>query len=600
MKKVSAIFLFVPFLFVCSCAGAGGGGGDSSSTSYDTTVSISVSATWSYSSSNDIFVLNENVKSLTIEGDIAGKTLYCAEVNASASDIGTSYIKYISSATARSVSDGEMPEVPDFSDSSLWAGFSHPHFYDYEPPAVSFASSSRTIDNPASPGTKANQISSYVDGSTTKTLWIAKSESEYDTAKATLRAHNGTCNVWVVDDWYTSGTESATDGKVNSSTARKFADAFAKLYPVVRNVFGEESDKIYYPDSSGWIQKEMNYLSDTGTKVNIVIYDLFGDQKKGSTLGFFNGVDYYPTYDDFKGICGYEVPELKEKLYSNEGKYFYVDSFYAISEPNMIVSTLAHEFQHMIHFCVKKMKGGLDSDTNFNEMLSMLCEDMMQSFLTSNGYTISDEDSPKGRLVQFMIQYYGLGIRSFKSGSALDYANAYAFGSWLCRQYGGAALVKEMMTNGKTNNDCIVAAVNSISGKSYTFEDLFAQFIKACYGKDSEYTFNRDAAKTLTCSSGGTTYAYAMTKIDLWGDSMYSLANVGGSESAADYFDSEYKRLGPAVFTYNALHELPATYGMFLKRVASIKEGGSSSAYLLFTSKSGVTKPGMKLFLYIK
>lgn len=596
MKKVSAIFLFVPFLLFYSCAGAGGGGGDSSSTSYDTTVSISASATWSYSSSNDIFVLNENVKSLTIEGDIAGKTLYCAEVNASASDIGTSYIKYISLATARSVSDGEMSEVPDFSDSSLWAGFSHPHFYDYEPPAVSFASSSRTIDNSASPGAEANQISSYDDGSTKKTLWIATSESKYDPATATLYAHNDTCNVWVVDKWYTGGTESASEGKVNSSTAQKFADAFAKLYPVVRNVFGEESDKIYYPDSSGWIQKEMNYLSDTGTKVNIVIYDLFGDQD-GGTLGFFNGVDYYPTYDDFKKIYGYEVPELKEKLYSNEGKYFYVDSFYAISEPNMIVSTLAHEFQHMIHFGVKKMKGGLDSDTNFNEMLSMLCEDMMQSFLTSNGYTISDEDSPKGRLVQFMIQYYGLGIRSFKSGSALAYANAYAFGSWLCRQYGGAALVKKMMTNGKTNNDCIVAAVNSISGKSYTFEDLFAQFIKACYGKDSGYTFNQDAAKTLTYSSGGTTYAYPMTKIDLWGDSMYNLTNVGGSESAA--FDSEYKRLGPAVFKYSAPHELPATYGMFLKRFDSIKDG-SSSAYLLFTSKSGVTKPGMKLFLYIK
>ncbi|MBQ8678922.1 MAG: hypothetical protein IJ530_04070 [Treponema sp.] len=158
------------------------------------------------------------------------------------------------------------------------------------------------------------------------------------------------------------------------------------------------------------------------------------------------------------------------------------------------------------------------------------------------------------------------------------------------------------MTNGKTNNDCIVAAVNSISGTSYTFEDLFAQFIKACYGKDSEYTFNRDAAKTLTYSSGGTTYAYPMTKIDLWGDSMYSLANVEGIESAAGYFDSEYKRLGPAgpaVFTYSALHKLPATYGMFLKSYGSI-EGGASSAYLLFTSKSGVTKSGMKLFLYIK
>ena len=409
--------------------------------------------------------------------------------------------------------------------------------------------------------------------------------------------------MWVVnsDKYLTSDTE-------KQNLAGKFAAAFAAFYPVVTNVFGKESDEIYtnYVSTSlisgEYTTSPMTEVSDTGEKINIVIYDLFADGEEGNVLGFFSSGDYYAR--DFYN-------------YSNVGKYFYVDSYFATQEEsvNTIISTLAHEFQHMVHFGVK----GNDSDTNFNEMLSMLCEDMMQKFLTDKGYTIEDKDSPKSRMLQFMIEYFGCGIRGYDN-SSLAYANAYAFGSWLCRQYGGAALVKEMMSNEKTNNECIVAAVNKLNGTSFTFDDLFAQFIKACYGKDSEYTFNKDAAKTITYSSESTTYDYPMTAINLWeSSSMYDLntALIPGesltsgesltyrqyseSEIGASYIDSQYKYFGPLVFNANTLlTSISQSYGMALKRKSAVIPSGTNSYTITFSSKSGYTKTGMKLFLYIK
>ena len=567
-------------------------------------VSFTSTDTWTYNSSGgDTFIVDESVNSITISGDIGGKNLYLAEVNTSDSSIAADYIKYMTSTNSNrsAAEESEEPLQEVAAAKNVSSGrFKHYVGYNFKPDPNEF-SSARSI---ASPSYSVTQIDRKVG--TKKSVFIANSSSD-DTARskasATLWAFNDTCNVWVVDSdkYLTSDTE-------KQKLAEKFAAAFAAFYPVVTNVFGKELDEIYtkYVSTSllsgEYTTSDMTEVSNTGEKINIVIYDLFADGEGGNVLGFFSSGDYYAK--DFYS-------------YSNVGKYFYVDSYFATQEEsvNTIISTLAHEFQHMVHFGVK----GNDTDTNFNEMLSMLCEDMMQEFLTDKGYTIEDKDSPKSRMLEFMIEYFGCGIRGYDN-SSLAYANAYAFGSWLCRQYGGAALVKEMMSNDYTNNECIVAAVNELNGTSFTFDDLFAQFIKACYGKDSEYTFNKDAAKTITYSSGSTTYDYPMTAINLWEpSSMYNLntALIPGksltsgesltyrqyieSEIGASYIDSQYKYFGPLVFNANTLlTSISQSYGMALKRKSTVIPSGTNSYTITFSSKSGYTKTGMKLFLYIK
>ena len=165
----------------------------------------------------------------------------------------------------------------------------------------------------------------YLFGSTKKTLYVSLEDDSagnpvFVKRKATLRACNETCNVWVLDDYY---DETSAGTKVNTDFAKKIAEKFKSLYPLVRNVYGNESDKIYYPVVRGntiyFELVEMDYLSDTGTKVNIVIYDLYGDADQGKVLGFFAPRDYYPNDDDL-----HKLVNTSDNLnsYSNEGKYF--------------------------------------------------------------------------------------------------------------------------------------------------------------------------------------------------------------------------------------------------------------------------------------
>ena len=543
---------------------------------------------WNYSEGNDVFIVDEEVSSVTINGNIGGKTLYAAEFNTAANDIGKEYVKYVNTSRSAEIVDPENLEFSSVSDDPLSFGYGHYIGYNFKPNLDDLPDSRASIV----PTISASKISSYTVGSTSKAMWTAASEDSrgnttFSKKTAVLAAYNDICNVWIVEgDRYISVD---TTGR---NVASKFAGAFATFYPFVRAVFGNESDSII----TRYSEESMETASETGTKVNIVIYDLFNDGTNGSTVGFFSNGDYYSS-------------SLYE--YTNTGKYFYVDSYFATSSEvkTSVVSTLAHEFQHMINFSIKNKKN-LDIDTNFNEMLSMLCEDMIQKLLNDKGYTVSAESGPKGRLTHFFIQYYLAGIRDYDN-TALSYANAFAFGSWLCRQYGGAALVREMMRNGMANNDCIVAAVNSLTGENYSFNDLFSQFIKACYGKDSKYTFNQNAGTTFTHTDGSTSYNYPMTAID-FNSSICDLAKnytdyEGRKRSFKEILDmsvgsgaisEDYNYAGPVVFT-NARAKMYKNYGLFLQRVGGFQSGRKTFT-ASFTSSSGKTREGMKLLLYIK
>ncbi|MBR1721099.1 MAG: hypothetical protein IJ727_01225, partial [Treponema sp.] len=424
-----------------------------------TGISLSESAEWAYSQDNDVFVVDADVGRLTVTGDLGGRTFCTALVNASGSDIEGNYLKVIKGTSSRSLWGGSA----EVGEKARLTDLPQPRFRHYHPnfdASLSLQTSERALSGlTGSEKTAVTQLS-YEIMKTKKSLSVVTEgalESEsYEKKEALLYAFNDVCNVWVVrDDTYIDSDDKRLE------VARKFADVFESLYPVIRNVYGKESDKIYGSYSSKsdeFSLREMAAFCDTGTKINIVLYDLFGDGEDGDVLGFFNPADYFPSAESLSTMTSYSYRKSDSRVYSNEGKYFYMDSYFAINELSMIISTLAHEFQHMVLFGVKTMKG-ISVDTSMNEMLSMLCEDMIQSFLTKKGYEISDKDSPKGRLPQFMCCYFLEGIRNYNSddNTALCYANAYAFGAWLCRQWGGAALIKEMMSNGKSDNECIVA-----------------------------------------------------------------------------------------------------------------------------------------------
>ncbi|MCI6664145.1 MAG: hypothetical protein MSL09_08020, partial [Spirochaetia bacterium] len=193
--------------------------------------------------------------------------------------------------------------------------------------------------------------------------------------------------------------------------------------------------------------------------------------------GYFWAKDYYTAT---------EKPSNKDDVrpLSNEGKYFYVDSGFLNDYPDMIYSTLAHEFQHMINFGQKTMKSMetatkqsdvVSSSTWSNEMMSMVCEDMIQKYLG-----IELLDSPVYRLLTFATNYYRSGLTDWLQDSNVDYsyAGAYAFGAYLARNYGGKDLIKQIATNQYVDQDAITQALKAI-GKDESFETVFKKYPQA-------------------------------------------------------------------------------------------------------------------------
>ncbi len=320
----------------------------------------------------------------------------------------------------------------------------------------------------------------------------------------------------------------ASGKKVNQLLVDNLAKTFKKYAQVERKVYGDESNKIQIPYQTCAFEK-MEDLSPTGNNVNIIIYDIgndYGSSSSSGVLGYFHSKDYFQNSPDWGLNSGLET--------SNEGKFFYIDAPFCnfsrynsttkeyefngnpLSQPSgEIISTLFHEFQHMINYGNKTVKLSSGKEINkmvrssawYNEMLSMLCEDMLQESLGT-----TDEEAPRGgRLPTFNAYYSYSGIAEWSSSNTIvSYSTAYAFGSWLARNFGGTNFITEVSTNDSVDMQSILDAINAIeevNGKSYTQEDLLAEFIKGiCIAPENAEKYNSTSLNpilTMNCNGAG-------------------------------------------------------------------------------------------------
>lgn len=531
---------------------------DSSTTSSTTASTVSWDA-----SQSDIFELSADVTTVNISNATSGKKLYFVRRNTGSETISSKNIRTLTAPSQRQADSDVSEDFLEFDEEipNLQKGFAGcfiPEQIDLKNYASSARSASVSSETAIS-GKVGETKRIYVDNNTDISTFVQKS--------ATLRAVGTYCYVWVVDDFYSS---TAGENKVDSAIAQEYADAFDKMYPMITNVFGKESDKICYYYDDDW--RNMEDYSSTGTKINIVVYDIGNDyslskNQQCGIVGYFYAKDYIYNYSE-KGVT------------SNNGKYFYIDSGYANSNFDTTISTLAHEFQHMVNYNQKTvLNDGLTSGQWYNEMLSMLCEDMMQEHLG-----IKDEDSPKARTKVFNAYYYYSGISEYNSDNQIcSYATAFSFGSFIARNFGGAELVQKISQNSLVDNDSITNAVNSLNGTEYTYDDLFEKYLLALFG-NSTYTHNKDAVCTLKYDSGdysSAPYEYPMTAYNIF-DSEYSFP-VNGEEYC-----------GPAIFKYNAKSvELRAENGILIHGIGTFS---GSSVSVSFSSGTSAEK----IYLIIK
>lgn len=532
-------------------------------------VLLSTSNTVSYKETMDDtgLIFKVSGTSATITDDrIAGKTMYMAKINPTNRTIASQY--YVSDAVGMTLNKttnnvtktrGLTEENFDYSEDSdsnlskrvLCRG------------GIKFKMKEGASDADllSSRGSSVEEVIYNVGD--TRDLYFSVSSTAAD-VKKTAKLYAKTDNVycWVIEDDKNPWISTTEQGEVTYTLAEKYSQKMEEMSKYVEAVFGPlPENMIYSPNGSfeDCVKRPMTDLSTTGIKINIVIGDIFSDNTNkmadndNGVMGMVCQKDLYAS-----GVKG----KTTVVDASNLGNYFYLDSYWAVKDENESYATIAHEFQHLIGFGIKYVEYNLDYDSYFlTEMLSMLSEDMMQEYLG-----ISDSNTPLARLPLFNRYYFLLGLNEFSQDEymAIAYANAYAFGAWLSRQYGGTKLIHEMALNKYVGIDCMVNAVNTVTGKDYSYLDLLRKYTQALVFTNTDYaypTMNKDAETSITYDS----YTYPMKAIDLW--HLDDRLETGSS--------SYVKYDGPEYFSSDRGYTLPP-YGFTLHKIGTVDDDADS------------------------
>ena len=291
-------------------------------------------------------------------------------------------------------------------------------------------------------------------------------ESKDFRADFVLKESGEYCNVWCVE----KDSAYMMKNPLSSDVFTQVREKFDEIYPVQIQIFGDNK----FSDS-----KWSNLLQNYDGKVNILIYDIANDaceSQTGGVYGFFHSLDFHT-----------------DSNYSNETECINVDSFFFNKDPEGSFQTLFHEFQHLENFVNKVVLSSNSSvSTWYNEMLSMLSEDIFTDLLG-----IELENAPANRL-NFFNAYYPLGFYQWRSGSDyfpsgdvyISYANSYAFGAYLLRNFRGIKLIKEICQNDSVDDESITNALKSL-GYDFTFSDVLLNFYQILFENES-YSLNKE------------------------------------------------------------------------------------------------------------
>ncbi len=409
-----------------------------------------------------------------------------------------------------------------------------------------------------------------------ETLNIENTSSGLDSVAATCRHKiydedsGKTVYIWVADNcWedYTGADKKSyllDDAKVED-LGEIFLNGISgnedDIYSWVTGIYGEEWGSHSYSNLITPVQ--------ANNEITILLTDIDNDDAAFVSDG---------------GICGffYAAHNMKKSSlsWSNERVMFFMDAVmfayndsgpWSISEPwpSEIISTLVHEFQHMIHFYQKVIlrNSGEYTDTWIDEMMAMATEDLLSNAISTTfgidltgprGIEGSDlsAGSPvitSGR-VPWYTWYNPTSLTNFYPGDDIDeilrsYGASYSFGGYLLRNFNGAEVLKALMENPYTDYRAILYGAGVVGTGNVSFGDLLRKHAIAALL--STETVTPDEMKMNNGLSGFTgtgSFLYKVGSINMFN---YSL-DSGASEGTFKMYDDEYTgaSLPPASQTF--------------------------------------------------
>ena len=147
--------------------------------------------------------------------------------------------------------------------------------------------------------------------------------------------------------------------------------------------------------------------------------------------------------------------------------------------PSAILGTLAHEFQHMIHYYQKPVLRDAISETWLNEQASEVAEDLIADKIMIDGPravayddpTAGEPENRSARLPGYNL-YNDIQVTTW-DGYLANYSIAYAFGAYMARNYGGAALFGDIVQSDRVG--AVEGAMRN-QGHDESFLDLLTNW----------------------------------------------------------------------------------------------------------------------------
>ena len=347
----------------------------------------------------------------------------------------------------------------------------------------------------------------------TRNFWVESSfgSNTFESRQATLLATGNYSNIWVINN------------SINTNQARALSDRFDIIYPATTNIFGHEYGK-NEGDTYGGV--------DGDPKIQILVYNI------GLNIaGFFWAKDHY----------GDPVSGLR----SNQAEIFYIDASLIRERPLYAYDTLTHELQHMIHFNVKEIEKNLPSSTWYNEMMSMIAQDIISDLI---GIQTTDRDHVIAYMPIFLANYAAEGLSQW-GGSYNAYATKYAFGAYLVRNYGGAGFVQNLSANNFTDIQSIEAALEKAEA-GLTFTEALIRFSEAMVYSDKRpngaNTFNRTARNTING------FTYTAHGFNIW-----NIKRPETTQTGPVIYDLNQRSIKPYSVTVHSADAWKNKYGSF-------------------------------------
>lgn len=470
MKKLKIISLVLGLSVMFAACSNGGGGGDSSE-------------------NKQIYTIPDNVNSFTFSDSDEGKDCFVVYSNVQAepqskAQNSIDFNKY-DAETTEELNNKELTlykRVMKFRDGSYRdeLHFNYENLPDINSKNFRAAKSYEGI------------VNYYNDHSDNKFFVMSDDLTEPKLKEFELKITGEHCRIWLIKN----------DPYLNNNTD------FTSLKNAIDSVFIKETSIFGTNIVNG---SDFAITTTKDTKLDILIYDIAGDgvdEPDSGVFGYFRAIDFYQnTY----------LSSQNAIATSNECEVINVDSYFLKSDldgyedsngnnikTHKVESTLIHEFQHLLNFC---NKGGQYS-TWFTEMLAMSAEDVFQTQIN-----LSDNDSPRSRFdITFNKPFIG-----FKDWPKNDddnvyyaYANAYAFGAYLMRNYGGIDLINLIATIPYNDEEAVTKSLQML-GYNETFESVFKKFgaVYVLTEKDSSLTLNKDVKQSFN------NVKYELTSINL-------------------------------------------------------------------------------------